>query len=306
MFIVLIVGFLVTETGSAQGCGPHWPLCDGNFTPPFNLHGFVEYGHRAVSGVVGIMVIILAIWSWRRLRTHVEVVWLGITGILFTFVQAVLGALAVLSPTSPFILATHFGISLIAFAGVLLLDVRIVQETSPGPDGASGQLGWTWRERSLPATLRGLIFGTTAYMVALVYLGALVSHTATGPLCNGWPLCRGSIVPPLHGQIWIPYLHRVGALIAFILLLWIYLIARRVRQMRPDVARASVAGLALVLIQSVSGWYVVSSHLALGAVMIHVTLMTFLFGVMSYLTLQALGPTGGGRSAGRAAHGVTT
>lgn len=305
MFIVLTVGFLVTETGSAQGCGPHWPLCDGRFTPPFNLHGFVEYGHRAVSGVVGVMVIVLAIWSWRRLRNHVEVVWLGVTGILFTFVQAILGALAVLSPTSPFILATHFGISLIAFAGVLLLDVRIVQETSPRPVGEPEGLGWTWRERRLPPALRWLIFGTTAYMVVLAYLGALVAHTETGLMCRGWPLCRGSIVPPLHGQIWIPYLHRVGALTAFILLLWLYVLARRVRQLRPDVARASVAALALVLVQSVSGWYVASSHLALGAVMIHVTLMTFLFGVMSYLTLQALAPSGG-RSSERSAHGVST
>lgn len=292
MFIVLIVGFLVTETGSAQGCGRHWPLCDGQFTPPFNLHGFVEYGHRAVSGIVGVMIVVLAVWAWRRLKGHREVAWLSLLAVLFTFLQAYLGAAAVLEPTSPFVLAAHFGVSLVAFASILLLDVRLVQETSPRPAGEGSGYGWTWRDRAIPTDLRRLIYALTAYLLALVYLGALVSHTDSGPLCSGWPFCSGQIVPPLHGQIVIPYAHRVGALLAVIGLVWLYRSARRVFGHRPDIRRGATWSLVLVLAQSLSGWYMVASGFGLASIMIHVTLMTFLFGAMSYLCLQALpGPS---------------
>jgi cytochrome c oxidase assembly protein subunit 15 len=33
MFIVLIMGTTVTNTGSSEGCGRSWPLCHGKFIP---------------------------------------------------------------------------------------------------------------------------------------------------------------------------------------------------------------------------------------------------------------------------------
>ncbi|MDA8344569.1 MAG: COX15/CtaA family protein [Thermaerobacter sp.] len=285
MFVVLMAGFLVTETGSAQGCGRHWPLCDGHFTPPFDLHGFVEYGHRFVSGIEGLLVLWVAVWAWRSLRRVPEVKVLAILMLLFTYIQAFLGAEAVLFPTSPFILATHFGVSLIAFAATLLLDVRVHQAANKGPDGA---LGRTWRIRPVPQRLKLLVWLTAIYIIGLVYLGALVSHTATGLLCDGWPFCRGSLFPPLAGELWIPYLHRVAALVAVLLLVWIYRWARRLTE-RPDVRAAALWSLILILSQALSGWYLVASQITLGAIMIHITLMTLLFGVFSYLALQVAG-----------------
>lgn len=282
MFFVLMAGFLVTETGSAQGCGPHWPLCDGNFTPPFDLHGFVEYGHRLISSIVGILVIWLAIWVWRALRRRPEVKLLVVLMVVFTYIQAFLGAEAVLFPTSPYILATHFGVSLVAFAATLLLDVRLHQAAHTAPDGS---YDWTWRKIAVPPRLRILVWLTGIYIVALVYLGALVAHTNTGLQCNGWPLCRGSLLPPLTGELWIPYLHRVGALVAMLLVLWVFLWARRV-QGRPDLHAGARWSLILILLLALSGWYLVAGGLTIGAIMLHITLMTLLFGVFSYLALQ--------------------
>ncbi len=282
MFVVLMAGFLVTETGSAQGCGRHWPLCDGNFTPPFDLHGFVEYGHRFISSIEGILVLWLAIWAWRALRRAPEVKVAAIVMLVFTYVQALLGAEAVLFPTSPFILATHFGISLVAFAGTLLLDVRLHQAAQQGP---SGERDWTWRARRVPSSFSLLVWITGAYFIGLVYLGALVAHTDTGLMCGAWPLCQGSLVPHLQGQLWIPYLHRVAALVAMLLLLWIYLWARRLEG-RPDLRAASRWGLVLILLQALSGWYLVSTGITLGSVMIHIVLMTVLFGVIAYFSMQ--------------------
>ena len=33
LLIVLLGGALVTKTGSGQGCGKSWPLCNGEFVP---------------------------------------------------------------------------------------------------------------------------------------------------------------------------------------------------------------------------------------------------------------------------------
>lgn len=37
MLPLLLGGALVTKTGSADGCGDSWPLCEGEFLPA-NLH----------------------------------------------------------------------------------------------------------------------------------------------------------------------------------------------------------------------------------------------------------------------------
>ncbi len=285
MFAVVIVGFLVTETGSAQGCGRHWPLCDGQFTPPFDLHGAVEYGHRFISGVVGILVLWLAVWAWLRWGRRIEVRVLAALMLIFTFVQAGLGAAAVLFPTSPEVLASHFGISLIAFAGTFGLDLRLHQAAAAGPAPLPAE-----RPRDLPAGLRRLVYLFAAYIFLLVYLGAYVSHTGTGMLCGtSWPLCLGQAVPSMGGSVWIPFLHRVAALVAVAWAIWLWAALRPRASGRPDVMRAAALALALILLQALSGWYLVASRLALGAIMLHVTLMTLLFAAVTYLVLQVLG-----------------
>jgi len=281
MFAVVLAGFLVTETGSAQGCGRHWPLCEGQFTPPFNLHGMVEYGHRFLSSIVGVLVLALAIWAWRRWGRRLEVRLYALLMLLFTMIQALLGAEAVLFPTSPAVLASHFGISLVALGATLALDVRL-HETAL-PRGAP-------RSRpALPGPLRALVYGYFAYLFLLVYSGAYVAHTGTGMLCGtSWPLCLATPLPALGGGTWIPFLHRFGAFLAVLWTLAVYLALRPYARTRPDaLARARLAVLA-VLAQAFSGWYLVASGLALPAVMLHITLMVLLFSLATALLLAVL------------------
>lgn len=64
--VVILLGAVVRATGSGAGCGRSWPTCQGEIVP--NLQGAtaVEFSHRAVSGMALIMVLILAVWVWRR------------------------------------------------------------------------------------------------------------------------------------------------------------------------------------------------------------------------------------------------
>src|ERR671938_1651599 len=61
MFLVVVMGATVTNTGSAQGCGQSWPLCNGRLVPEFTVATAIEYSHRAVTGIEGILVGLLGV-----------------------------------------------------------------------------------------------------------------------------------------------------------------------------------------------------------------------------------------------------
>src|SRR5215208_607896 len=85
MFIVLLMGAAVTNTGSAEGCGRSWPLCNGQFVPEFTVATAIEYSHRAVTGVEGLLVLALAVAMlsrWGRRDREVAVLALIMLGTL--------------------------------------------------------------------------------------------------------------------------------------------------------------------------------------------------------------------------------
>ncbi len=77
---LVIVGGIVRVSDSGLGCGPAgsgldgWPFCNGDVVPGVNLNSIIEYSHRALAGVVGIMMIALAVLAWRRYRSNTGLV----------------------------------------------------------------------------------------------------------------------------------------------------------------------------------------------------------------------------------------
>src|SRR4030095_11163221 len=129
MLLVLVMGAAVTNTGSAQGCGRSWPLCNGQFVPEFTVEAAIEYSHRAVTGVEGVLIVALSaamLDRWWRARDVQVLVPLMLGSLVL---QAGLGAAAVMMPQSPAVLASHFGISLVAFASTLLSTVFVFEHT---------------------------------------------------------------------------------------------------------------------------------------------------------------------------------
>src|SRR5919204_373408 len=82
MFLVLVMGATVTNTGSAEGCGRSWPLCNGRFVPEFTVATAIEFSHRAVTGVEGVLVVAPSL--------------AGPAGVAFAHRLAALGAVGVL------------------------------------------------------------------------------------------------------------------------------------------------------------------------------------------------------------------
>src|SRR6188768_3396482 len=68
-YVLIVVGGLVRATDSGLGC-PDWPLCFGEWTPPAELHAWIEHSHRLVAAVaVGPLVAavgLITLFSARR------------------------------------------------------------------------------------------------------------------------------------------------------------------------------------------------------------------------------------------------
>ena len=116
------------KTDSGLGCGRNWPDCNGSLIPKeITPEVLIEFSHRLVTGVVSISILVLTIWTWRKLGHIREVKLLGFLAMFFLIAQALIGAAQVLWGQGDFILALHFGISLISFAAVLLLSMIVFE-----------------------------------------------------------------------------------------------------------------------------------------------------------------------------------
>jgi len=278
MFVVLVMGATVTSTGSAEGCGKSWPLCHGQFIPEFAVATLIEWSHRAVTGVEGFLIAGLAVGAWAFWRQHREIKVLVPLMLATLFLQAGLGAWAVMQPQTPVILATHFGVSLVALASVALATLFIF-----GAEGAE-----TLRDRPIPTTFRRLVWLTIGYVYVVVYLGAYMRHTKTSLACFDWPLCNGYVFPGFLGPAGIAFAHRLAALVAVGLVLGLFLWARRLWAGRPDLYWGSLVALALIVLQSLSGAVIVFTRLNLFSGLGHAAIMALLFVSLSYLCLHVL------------------
>jgi cytochrome c oxidase assembly protein subunit 15 len=284
MFAVVLMGALVTTTDSGLGCGREWPLCNGKFVPEYTVSTLIEYSHRAVSGIVTIALLVTAILVWR-VSKRTDAKWYIGGAIFFTLLQAVLGAMAVIWPTSPLILASHFGLSLLAFACTLLLALLFTRWGEEAPDKAAQAV-------PMPVLYRTAIWAVTVYTLGVIYLGAYVRHTKSSGGCSGWPLCNGQIIPELTGATGIVFAHRLAAVLLLICLIALYVMAKQLYSEEHRISHAARLALVLVILQIVSGafvtWTIGVSGWGLLAGLIHTVLVSGLFGVLSYLCAATL------------------
>ena len=162
LLVVVATGATVRLTASGLGC-QHWPGCQpGDPLPAKGFHSYIEFSNRVVAGItvfVTLATLVAALLAplrrWAR--------WVAGATFLGTFAQAPLGAITVYYHLNPWLVLSHFLLSLtvLTLAVVLLLEAYDL----PG-DG-------------LPLALRrlGLLVGAAA--AVLIVSGTLA--TAGGP-----------------------------------------------------------------------------------------------------------------------------
>ncbi|MDT5272282.1 MAG: heme a synthase [Acidobacteriota bacterium] len=66
---VILWGAFVRASKSGDGCGAHWPLCNGSVMPDASqTKTLVEFAHRATSGVAFLLVVGLCVWAFRAFK----------------------------------------------------------------------------------------------------------------------------------------------------------------------------------------------------------------------------------------------
>ena len=116
-------------TGSGAGCGDHWPLCNGVLVQAHpRLATIIELSHRITSGITVMAVVGLLVWTFLSTpRRHLARLTAAAAAI-FTFNEALLGALLVLlqltadnrSPTRAVYLSLHLANTLLLLAALAL------------------------------------------------------------------------------------------------------------------------------------------------------------------------------------------
>jgi heme a synthase len=279
MFLIVLMGAIVTKTDSGDGCGNSWPLCYGEILPSQpKLETMIEYSHRLVSALLGLMVITLAIWTWRKLKHVRETKLLAFLAVFLIVFQGLLGAAAVIWGQSSFVLALHFGISLLSLASVFLLTVLIFEEARYGK-AFTPLIPKNWRKQ---------IYAVCGYIYIVVYTGALVRHTNSSLACSAWPACNNNDwIPSLASHAGIQFIHRIAAGFIFIWLLWLFINSLRAN-LHKVISLSLKWSLAFVTFQVVSGAAAVLSRLNLFIALAHGFFIACLFCILSYLFMLAV------------------
>jgi heme a synthase len=277
MIFVLLGGALVTKTGSGMGCGRSWPLCHGQIIPEnITLETIIELAHRVVSGGVGLLVLILAIWSYKAIGHKRETKFLAILSIFFLVLQGLIGAAAVIWGQSDFVLALHFGISLISFAAVFLLTLLIFEVDQK----------FDADRIFIDKRMRFHIIAITIYSYFVVYTGALVRHTKSSLVCRDWPLCiNADPALPSNMYEWIQMGHRVAAGLIFIWIAYVTWMAIRHYQHQKVLYWGWIIAFVLTLSQVIAGALVIITQLNLAIALLHAFFITCLFGLLCYFIL---------------------
>jgi cytochrome c oxidase assembly protein subunit 15 len=257
-FLLVSIGGLVRATKSGLGCGTDWPHCSGRLLPALaNRAMVIEYSHRAVAGVVLILLGVLAYLAYRQGQPQrIKKAALWAFGLVIF--QALLGMVVVVLELQAVSVVLHLGTAM-ALLALLLYIALTSDEPVSATDPAIGQ-------RATRAA---------AGVFILLLVGSYMSGADAGYVFPDWPLMDGRLVPDLAVEAKaLHFLHRVLAAVVGIIVLHTALSTSRSEQKSRASVGLAHSALALFFIEVLIGAAnvvtggndaFVTLHLAVGA-----------------------------------------
>ena len=122
--VLIGTGGAVRLTASGLGC-PTWPKCTADSlvnTPEMGIHGFIEFGNRALTFVLAFVALAMLVFLWNLRKERKDLFWLAFGLLASIPAQAVIGGLSVLTKLNPWVVGLHFLVSaaLVVFANLLV------------------------------------------------------------------------------------------------------------------------------------------------------------------------------------------
>ncbi|MBI4218581.1 MAG: heme A synthase [Chloroflexi bacterium] len=268
VILQITMGGVVRVTGSGLGC-PDWPLCHGRLVPPLDYHAWIEWTHRTIGSVVGIVMVAATARVWTRHRPERWLFWLTTSATVLVIVVGLIGAAVVRTEIHPAIRTLHLGmaeIDLLLVVAALAFATRafgatLVMKSARTEDRAITRLAW---------------IGAVSILVALLS-GSYAVWQGAGGVCSTWPLCGGDSFLPRSELAWIHMTHRLLSGIAAAVVLWAAHRTYRLPGASGALKLASLAALLLVVAQVLVGAANPWTNFDQAARAAHLTLATLLW-----------------------------
>jgi heme A synthase len=268
-YLQIALGGIVRVSGSGLGC-PDWPLCHGRPYPPANLHAIIEYSHRTVGTITGVLIIATVVGAWLVFRSRRPIVaWMATASLVAVAAEGALGGVVVANELAPWLVAVHLGLAMIILGALIATAALAMPESL----GVGSPLFYRLSALAMAATYVLLLSGST------------VVASGAGEQCRSWPLCGGGFAPDFGGVNAFTMLHRglvlvIAAFLGYYLLMSVRQCARWAR----NFAIATLAALGVqVLVGAASA--VTDGALANG---LHVALATLVWGGVCTTALLSL------------------
>jgi heme a synthase len=248
-FVATILwGSIVRSTGSGDGCGNHWPLCNGTVLQQSpTMQTIIEFTHRVTAALDLIFVLGLIVWTWRSTVAGHMARWAASAAVFLTLTEGLLGALLVKlgltaqsrSPMRAPFLALHLSNTLLLVAALALAAHLLARRQ-----------GFRWREIRLTAPI-----ATSIGMVAILVVAVTGSLAALGDTLFPATSLSESLTQDLSSTSnWLVrwrWTHPAIAVLAAIFVIW--LLVRAGRRGSWDNRRLSALIIVLLVAQYVLG-----------------------------------------------------
>lgn len=243
--VVVLWGAFVRASGSGDGCGNNWPLCNGQVIPVSpTLHTIIEFTHRQTAALSTLLVLALLVWTFRATSKGAAArVGAGVSALLLVN-EAILGAILVKfgyvtgdrSLGRVIVLAIHLSNTLLLL-GALTVTARLLASTRRWRDLHASTTDWLLSATGLLATLVVGVSGSLAALGDTLFPSATLRAAFQADLSAASP--------------WLLRLRGVHPLSAFVAAFFVgWLILRGVREGR---IRSSSLLFALLGLQFVLG-----------------------------------------------------
>ena len=277
-YLQIALGGVVRVTGSGLGC-PDWPLCHGRPYPAPDVHSIIEYSHRTVGTITGVLLIATVVAAWLVFRrTRPVVPWLATASLAVIGVEGALGGVVVVHELASWLVLVHLGLAMLILGLVLATAIMSLP--------AAPALNVPMAPVAVAATYVLLLSGSTT-----VASGA-------DDACHSWPLCGNGFAFSFAGADGFTMLHRGAVLVLGLLIVYVVHLAMR----RPETRSVAIATLAACAVQVAvgAGAALTDSALFNG---LHIAIATLVWAGVLAIALSALARTDRVRELSRPAAG---
>lgn len=267
-FGLIMFGGYVASSQSGLGCGPEWPLCNGEVIPTLQGETLIEFAHRVIGAILGVLSIILFA-KVKRAKMSKAVNTAANWMVALLIFQVLLGAIIVWFHLPTFIIAGHLLIAMLFLACVLVIWRRSSERMVIQRIALSTQ-----QQRKITRHIKVLL----GLVLAIFFVGAYVKHDFIGTSC-GWVTCGDSLIPRSGPEI-VQTTHRLlGIVLAvYSMLLTYWSFAKR---WGAPLQKRFITILVTVALQVILGVLTIVTAIDIVWAMLHVAVGTLLFAVIA-------------------------